>query len=146
MFDIFRSVKRIFSLKQKDPVNVQEIQDTQNTPLGNKLERISNFLKHRFAYVIVEYRIIKEKMQNLSQSNYNLGMRYLDGGNIKEAIFRFRIIKKFWPNHHEAHYQLVYCLLLEQEIAEAKKNAKTLLKKAPQYQEKIKALFLPQKL
>lgn len=78
---------------------------------------------------------MKYKYDNLLETNYNLGLTHIENGNISDAIFRFRFIRKFWPNFHEALYQLAYCLILNKKIAEAKKVLEELLVKEPQHQQ-----------
>ena len=84
----------------------------------------------------------KKKIQDLSKTNYNLGIKHLEEGNLKEAIFRFKITKKFWPHNYEAYYELIYCLILENEFEEAQKVIDELLEKSPDYKERIDQLFL----
>ena len=64
--------------------------------------------------------------------------------NIKEAIFRFKITKKFWPQNYEAYYELIYCLLLEGEFESAQKVIDDLLEKSPDYKERIDQLLSPE--
>ncbi len=144
MFDIFRSVKKITGLRKKEQDYIKEPKLAPAQVLESKIDKLSNFFDRFFAYVVVEYRIIKEKLKDLSKTNYNLGIRYLEEGNLKEAIFRFKITKKFWPHNYEAYYELIYCLVLSNEFEEAQKVVDELLKKCPDYKERIDQLFSPQ--
>ena len=40
-------------------------------------------------------------------------MYHLEHGNLWDAAFRFKIIKKFWPNKLEAQCKYAYCLILQ---------------------------------
>ncbi len=55
----------------------------------------------------------KRKFHNLYQTNYDTGMYHLEHGNLWDATFRFKIIKRFWPNELEAQYKYAYCLVLQ---------------------------------
>lgn len=145
MFDIIRSIKKITGLQKRDHQQVVEAHqnDSPVQTIESRVDKFSNFIDHLFSFVVVEYRIIKEKMQDLSKTNYDLGVKHLENGNLKEAIFRFKITKRFWPHNYDAYYELIYCLILENEFDEAQKVIDDLLKKCPSYKEKIDQLFLP---
>jgi len=145
MFDIIRSIKKITGLQRKDhtPIDAPQNNDSHVQTLGNKVDKFSNFIDHISAYVVIEYRIIKDKLQDLSKTNYDLGIKHLEQGNLKEAIFRFKITKRFWPHNYNAYYELIYCLILENEFEEAQKVIDELLHKCPSYKEKIDQLFSP---
>jgi tetratricopeptide (TPR) repeat protein len=145
MFDIIRSIKKITGLQKRSHEQVVDTQqsDSHVQTMESRVDKFSGFINHFISFIVVEYRIIKEKMQDLSKTNYDLGIKHLENGNLKEAIFRFKITKRFWPHNYEAYYELVYCLILENEFDEAQKVIDDLLKKCPSYKEKIDQLFLP---
>ena len=99
--------------------------------LKDKSGQFSDFLSKKYDDAWDELSIIKEKCKDLRQTNYELGLMHLEKDNLSEAIFRFRLIKRFWPNFFEAHYQLAYCLALKEKYPAAKKVLKLLLKKDP---------------
>ncbi len=76
---------------------------------------------------------MKEKTKDLRSSNYELGLKHLENERLSEAIVRFRIIKKFWPDFYEAYYQLAYCLVLKGKPYEARKSLIELLEKQPNF-------------
>ena len=77
----------------------------------------------------------REKFQNLYQTNYNTGMYHLEHGNLWDATFRFKIIKRFWPNELEAQYKYAYCLVLQEMNGDAETLLKEILEKDPNYEE-----------
>ena len=139
MFNIFNSVKKIIGIK-KNPDSPTANQDIK-TDLTNKLSQFSSFVSKKINEAIEEYHVIRKKMQNLYQTNYDLGMRHLERGNLSEAVFRFRIIKKFWPDKYEAYYQLAYCLILLKKPHKAKIVIDELLMKNPDYKSKVAELL-----
>jgi tetratricopeptide (TPR) repeat protein len=143
MFDIIRSIKKITGLSKPETPEIVEPKVAPVQALENKIDKLSNFIDHLFAYVTLEYQVIKDKLKDLSKTNYDLGIKHLEQGNLKEAIFRFKITKKFWPQNYEAYYELIYCLVMENELEEAQKVIDDLLKKSPDYKERIDQLFLP---
>jgi len=78
---------------------------------------------------------LKEKIANLSETNYQLGLEHLKNGHIWEALSRFKIITFFWPHHRKALYQYAYCLILANKIENARKVLTKLLAEFPNYQE-----------
>lgn len=143
MFDIVRSIKRIAGFDNKKPNQEKaELPDLPNKKhfLDRKIEEVSSFFGNTCDGIVTEFNSIKEKSKNLSATNYDLGMQYLEEGNLKEAIFRFKITKKFWPDNYEAYYQLIICLILNYDFDEAQKVIDELLEKNPNYKEKIDQL------
>jgi tetratricopeptide (TPR) repeat protein len=143
MFDIIRSIKKITGLHKQEPVEDKEPKVAPVQALEHRIDKVSHFMDNVFAYVIAEYQAIKNKSKNLSKTNYELGIKHLEQGNLQEAIFRFKITKKFWPENYEAYYELIYCLIMEQDLEEAQKVIDELLEKRPDYKERIDQLFLP---
>ncbi len=146
MFDIIRSIKKITGLQKANNQEPTEDQDHKVAPvqsLEHKIDKVSHFMDNFFAYVVMEYQTIINKSQNLSKTNYELGIKHLEQGNLKEAIFRFKITKKFWPENYDAYYELIYCLIMEEDLEEAQKVIDELLEKRPDYKERIDQLFLP---
>ncbi len=109
--------------------------------LRKKSEELTRFLGDKMELVQEEYFSIREKTKNLRQTNYDLGMKHLENGHIDEAIIRFKIICKFWPDVVDAQYQLAYCLVLKEKFKEAKKVLDQLLSKNPDYNQKAHDLL-----
>jgi tetratricopeptide (TPR) repeat protein len=106
----------------------------------DKSEKFAKFLGEKSQFLQQEFQSIKSKCNNLKETNYQLGMKHLEDGNLTDAIFRFRFIKKFWPELLEGQYQLAYCLILDKKPWEAKKVLQELLAKNPDY-DKAKELL-----
>lgn len=101
--------------------------------LRQKSGKFVEFLSERFELAQDEFFSIKRKLKNLRETNYNLGLKHLENGHLSDAIFRFRFIKKFWPDLYDAHYQLAYCLVLDNKLKEAKKVLEELFTNQPNY-------------
>ncbi len=129
---------KIFSSKKpaKEDSNVK----FANT-IKEKSQSLTNMLGDKFEQAKNEFFIIKDKCHNLLETNYNLGEKHLARGNLKEAIFRFRFIKKFWPKHLDSQYKLAYCLTLDKKPEEAKKVLEELLIQNPDYDPQAKELL-----
>jgi tetratricopeptide (TPR) repeat protein len=124
-------IKKVFGKKSAKPV-----EDKQTKAVAALRKRSSQFvqlLKNKLTDGEKEFFSIKHKLKDLRQTNYDLGLRHIEKGNISDAIFRFRFIKKFWPDHFEAYYQLAYCLLLKNKFYDAKHEIQELLLKNPDY-------------
>jgi tetratricopeptide (TPR) repeat protein len=104
-------------------------QDNKGSVVDNMINH-SKFLVNNF---ILEFDIIKSKLNNLLETNYNQGLWHIERNNLNEAIFRFRFIKKFWPNHYDSWYQLAYCLHKKGKNYQAREILKDLFKNNPEY-------------
>lgn len=100
------------------------------------------FFGNIFTKIEEEFHIIKNKCENLRETNYDLGLAHLEKGNLKDAIFRFKFIKRFWPDFHENYYQLAYCLVLAEKYQEAKSNLRELFQKNPNYDQNAHELMV----
>lgn len=88
-----------------------------------------------------ELHQVRARFANLLDSNYKLGLYHLERGNLKDAIFRFHFIKRFWPNHYDSYYQLAYCLILSKKYAKAQLVLKELISKSPEYNSRATELM-----
>jgi tetratricopeptide (TPR) repeat protein len=109
--------------------------------LRDKSAKFLTFASEKFESAQAEIISIREKFKDLRETNYNLGMKHLENGNIFDAILRFRIIKKAWPDFFDAYYQLAYCLTLKNQTIEAKEVIQELLDKNPNYDPKAHELL-----
>ncbi len=97
------------------------------------------FLNH-FDIVRKEFEIIKEKSKNLLESNYQLGLMHQDKGNLSDAIFRFRFIKKFWPHHYDSYIQLANCYISKKRFNRALQVLDELLIANSTYENQVQEL------
>jgi len=109
--------------------------------LHEKSEQILHFTKEKFEEARNEFFSLRNKVKNLRETNYSVGLRHLEKGNLSEAIFRFRFMKKFWPDFFDAYYQLAYCLVLDDKLFDARNVLIELLSKKPDYDPKAKELL-----
>lgn len=138
----FSSVKKFLGTKKEsDPKKPEALSTSLAQSLREKSGKLSQFFSDKLAFAQDEFFSIKEKCQDLRQTNFDLGMKHLDDGALPEAIFRFRLIKKFWPDYFDAYYQLAYCLALRENVTEAQKVLTELLNKDPNYDPIAKELL-----
>ena len=76
---------------------------------------------------------IRKKLQNLYKTNYETGLYHLNNGNLFEALFRFKILSKFWPDFLDGRYYLAYVLLLRGCLSDSKEELKKIIKKDSNY-------------
>jgi tetratricopeptide (TPR) repeat protein len=96
-------------------------------------KKASELLDTKLQFAKKEFFVIKDKCKNLQQTNYQLGLHHLEKGNLSEAVFRFRIIKKIWPEFLDAYYQMAYALFLRKKFKLAKDVLNELLAKNPSH-------------
>ncbi len=109
--------------------------------LHEKASKVQKFLEDRFEFANEEFYVIKKKLEDLRETNYNQGLKYLERGDIRDAIFRFRIVRKFWPDLLDAHYHLAYALMLNNKPDKAKVILQGLLLDHPDYDPKARELL-----
>lgn len=117
MFKIFR---KMIVGTPKEP-EVGEIKLSLMDKIHTKAEALFGFVQTKAKETVDEFGDVRSKVSNLLETNYNLGLRHLEKGNISDAVFRFRFVKKFWPEYLDAYYQLGYALALNKRPFEAKK-------------------------
>ncbi len=131
---MFDNIKKLLGKSQPQEVETKEnLISGLASGLRDKSEKFSQFLGSSINEARKEYLSIKEKCQDLHQTNFDLANRHLEKGNLSEAIFRFRFVKKFWPHDFDAYYQLAYCLVLKNKPEKAKEVLEDLLEKDPNY-------------
>lgn len=55
---------------------------------------------------IEEIGIIRQKIKDLKTTNIQLGIKHFDLGFIDDSIFRFKLVKRIWPDAVVANYYL----------------------------------------
>ena len=90
--------------------------------------------------ILEQFSSLKEKVGNLSETNYELGLEHLNNGRIWEALSRFKITTFFWPNNYKALYQYGYCLLLMNRLEKAKIVLAKITVEHPKYKEATRLL------
>lgn len=124
-------LKKVLFKKNKEKDSPKE---NLAVSLREKSKELSKALVNQVDAMKTEFFVMKDKYDNLLETNYNLGLKHIENGNLSDAIFRFRFIKKFWPQHYDAFYQLAYCLVLNKKAEEAKEVLEELMIKNPQHQ------------
>jgi predicted TPR repeat methyltransferase len=67
-----------------------------------------------------EINDIKIKSQNLTKTNYDLGLYHFNAGNLNDAIFRFKLLKKFGISYPDLDYLLGRCYFEKFKFEKAK--------------------------
>ncbi len=134
--------KKIF-LKKDDSATAQKAEDKPSIvdQIQDKTQGVFKFFQEKIEETKNEFGDVRAKVSNLLDTNYQLGLKHLEKGNISDAVFRFRFIKKFWPECFDAHYQLAYALVLHKKPFEAKSILQELLIKKPDYDQKARDLL-----
>ena len=99
--------------------------------LEKVLVKIPSQLKNLYHNLINHIQSSYKKMQDLSATNYNLGIHHLNLGNIRDAKLRFLIASKLKPNNALAHYHLARCYIFDLNTEKAKDALKTTLSLSP---------------
>lgn len=69
----------------------------------------------------------KEKLKNIIETNYKLGLYHLNANNLNDAAFRFRLVLYFEPTHYNALYNLAKCLIAKKRKESAIEKLKLAL-------------------
>ena len=113
-------------------------EDIKNSKLSKFTDSTSGFFKN----ILLEIDIISEKIKDLHLSNYNLANRHFKKGNISEAIFRLKIVRRFWPDDKKAHFGLIYCYFIEEDELAVGNAIKELYKIDKNTQDRVEELRL----
>lgn len=124
-----------------EPEKEEEISTSIAQSIREKSQKIIDTASEKFQNATREFFDIKQRLENLRESNYKLGLKHLENGHIKDAIFRFRFINYKWPDLLDAYYQLAYCLTLDNKPHEAKIVLKKLLAHHPEFDPKAAELL-----
>jgi outer membrane protein assembly factor BamD (BamD/ComL family) len=120
-----KGVKKILNINNKDKKS------------KSKIDSSLDFIFGKLGKIINESKLIREKLQDLEKTNYDLGLKHIEKGNFKEALFRFKIVRKYWPKNYEAHLKLIYCCYLINNEEYAQKASKYLISLNPNFESKI---------
>ncbi len=133
---------KFFSKKDKSK-NAAEIAvaEKKASVFQQKIDQVTSGAKGLIQRAKDEIEIIKHKLDNLLETNYKLGLKHIERGNISDAIFRFKFIKKFWPFCYDAYYQLAYVYMLDRRPYRAKEVLHELIEKCPDYTTKANELL-----
>lgn len=63
-----------------------------------------------------------DKLKDLSQTNYQLGLFHMDKGNVSDAKMRFVFVTKLAPEFALAHYHLARCHLFNIDFEKARQE------------------------
>ncbi|MBL0318961.1 MAG: methyltransferase domain-containing protein [Alphaproteobacteria bacterium] len=97
--------------------------------------QVNQFVQTRFKVAYDELMGAREKMKDLVSTNYNLGMSHLEKGHLKDAVFRFNMLLRFYPEYVPAIYQLGRCHYLQAKNDKALGNFQRVLALDPNHQE-----------
>jgi hypothetical protein len=122
--------RKILGINQKQ-TNSEKAIEAKVNGVKKFANHIANLGNSALGKISDEYHLVVSKCKNLLETNYKLGMKHLEAGNLSDAIFRFRFIKKFWPEFYEGQYRLAYCLMLKEKEFEAKQILVELLERDP---------------
>lgn len=140
-----RIFSALFSKDKKKDQAIDTKPEAAEKTFGDKFHDKINFLTKfglaTFEDFLEEYEILRKKLSNLSETNYNLGMKLLERGMTHEAARRFWITKKFWPKCYDAYYQHAYALILTNRPYQAKKVLEDLVNRNPAYESKAHELL-----
>lgn len=110
-----------FLFKKKSIDEAKERQSIKNRALKTG-SGISQLFQNSIVKIKEEFEIIKEKSQNLLQTNLELGLKHLSEGNLADARLRFAIMILFWPKYSESYYHKAYIELLQNQPLKALKT------------------------
>lgn len=103
--------------------------------ISDSEENIFSFIKSSAKKFIAESSIIREKLKDLPKTNYELGLRHFERGNLDDAIMRFKMVSFLLPEHKESNYQLGRCLVIKEDNERAKECFERAVEIDPDYSE-----------
>lgn len=73
---------------------------------GISIKEISQNAKNLAKAQIEEVSVIRQKLRDLKNTNVNLGIKHYDHGFLDDCIFRFKLVKRIWPDVAVANYYI----------------------------------------
>lgn len=134
-------IKRIFNKVLGKKPNKEEDDLGLFKKYSDKSGKVLEFLQKIKTKIISEFLIINKKLRDLQNTNFQLGLKHLENGHLREASFRFFIMRKFWKEDFDAYYQHAYCLVLRGKNLKARQVLLELLSKNPSYDSKATDLL-----
>ena len=104
----------------------------------NTTRNLKNLLKKFEGYGEYLRNVVKdskEKLSDLTEANYNLGLYHLKANNLRDATFRFKLVLYFNPSHKSALFNLAKCLIAQNKKAQALEKLELALKIYPEFSE-----------
>lgn len=96
------------------------------------ITQIPSWFKQQLFCLFNDIKNIRYSLKNLASSNMDLGIYHMQNGNFRDAIFRFKLVKRFFePGNKIVRYRLGWVYFLKQDH----KNAVIQLAKAEQEDE-----------
>ena len=96
----------------------------------------TQFLVNKCKDFIKETRI---KLNDLSKTNFDLGIHHLNKGNLNDAILRFKLVKRFGHQYDDLDYFLGRCYLEKLKYSKAKILFENyIIKNNPKFSEEAK--------
>ncbi|MFV9875108.1 MAG: methyltransferase domain-containing protein [Rickettsiales endosymbiont of Dermacentor nuttalli] len=103
--------------------------------LDHKISKMKAMWNYLYQFYLNYIHVIIEKLQDLPDTNYKLGLLHLRKDNIYDAKLRFKIVLLFNKNHLMASYKLGYCYLLMGNNKQAMQYFTSCLKLKPDFVE-----------
>lgn len=134
-------IKKIFSKILGKKTVEKKPEESFISKFNQQSTKTLDFVQEKIKQSREEYFAIKEKFKDLHSTNFELGLKHLENGHLKDASIRFFLMRKFWPDDPDAYFQHAYCLILRHKNAAAKKVLEELLRKNPDYDAKAYELL-----
>jgi len=82
-----------------------------------KLPRLPSWIRYQCKAAIKDVMQVRENLKNMTKPNMRLGQYHFYRRNLGDAIFRFRMVEKFFDSgSKEACYYLGWCYLLKGKL------------------------------
>lgn len=93
------------------------------------------YIKYLLNRFTLESKVIREKLKNIPKTNFELGLRHLQRGNLSDAIMRFKMVTFLVPDHKEAFYYLGCALIRDESYEQAQEAFEKTLEIDPGFTE-----------
>lgn len=78
------------------------------------IQNLPTLIKSKNYQLKMHLKDFKNRLNNLTETNYNLGLYHLHNKNLNDAIIRFKLIEMFFnPNDSKANYMLGWAYFLK---------------------------------
>lgn len=108
---------KLFAFTDSWVTNIRRFKEKLSIALDDKtiVEAITSYIKN----IPLNFKVIVKKLKDLRETNYWLGKLHYENGNLPDAIFRFKLLKYFYPNMLELNYLIGRCYIERNQFKKA---------------------------
>lgn len=136
---MFGRLKSIFTGRNISGIS-DDGKNSRTSAFKDGVGKVSSLIQENVIGFFADLKVMREKSKDLLKTNVNLGLKHLNDDKISDAIFRFTLVRLFWPNYIKSYYYLAHCYILKGRYRKADIAIRKLLEMDPSYEPKVQSM------